>query len=63
MDLGTIAKKCNEDQYFYVEEVLDDMQLVWDNRKLYNPPNSVLHVLLSGSIIWPKNWKDPSKKW
>lgn len=41
MDLGTISRKCNEDRYTYVEEVLDDMQLVWDNCKLYNPPNSV----------------------
>jgi hypothetical protein len=47
MDLGTISKKCNEDQYIYVEEVLDDMQLVWDNCKSYNPPNSVLPILIA----------------
>lgn len=42
MDLGTIVKKINEEKYMYVEEILDDIQLVWDNCKLYNPPSSVI---------------------
>jgi hypothetical protein len=41
MDLGTIAKKSREDKYIYAEEVLDDIQLIWDNCKLYNPPQTV----------------------
>lgn len=51
MDLGTIVRKSNEEKYIYVEEILDDIQLVWDNCKLYNPPNSVPMVLFSGSTI------------
>ena len=38
MDLGTINNKLKEDKYRYVEEALDDIQLVWDNCKLYNQP-------------------------
>ena len=39
MDLGTIYKKLKEKQKKYktVEHVLNDIQLVWDNCKLYNP--------------------------
>lgn len=36
MDLSTINKKLREDRYHTVEEVLDDIQLIWDNCKLYN---------------------------
>ena len=36
MDLGTISHKMKEDRYNTVEEVLDDIQLIWDNCKLYN---------------------------
>jgi hypothetical protein len=43
MDLGTIARKCRDDKYIYAEEVLDDIQLIWDNCKLYNPPQTVLY--------------------
>lgn len=45
MDLGTIVRKSNEEKYIYVQEILDDIQLVWDNCKAYNPPNSV-HIIL-----------------
>ena len=43
MDLGTIARKCRDDKYIYAEEVLDDIQLIWDNCKLYNPPQTVFY--------------------
>lgn len=36
MDLSLINKKLREDRYHTVEEVLDDIQLIWDNCKLYN---------------------------
>ena len=42
MDLGTIDTKLKEDRYETVEEILDDIQLVWDNCKTYNPPNTVI---------------------
>ncbi len=42
MDLGTVKKKFNDGKYIYAEEVLDDIQLIWDNCKLYNRANEVL---------------------
>ena len=42
MDLGTIQSKLNNGQYLYVEDMIDDIQLIWDNCKLYNSPGSVL---------------------
>ena len=43
MDLSTVNKKFKEDRYDYIEEVLDDMQLIWDNCKKYNPEASWIH--------------------
>lgn len=45
MDLSTISKKFKEDKYTKVEEVLDDIQLIWDNCKTYNPDNSWIHSI------------------
>ena len=36
MDLSTVYNKLEEQQYKTVEEVLDDIQLIWDNCKTYN---------------------------
>jgi hypothetical protein len=43
MDLGTINRKLKEKENTYkmVEAVLNDIQLVWDNCKYYNPVESV----------------------
>lgn len=46
MDLGTVSSKLKNNRYENVEEVFDDIQLIWDNCKTYNPPNSVTHGLL-----------------
>lgn len=46
MDLGTITHKFNNDKYIYVEEVLDDIQLIWDNCKLYNSQGTVIMILI-----------------
>lgn len=43
MDLSTISKKFKEERYSKVEEILDDIQLIWDNCKAYNPENSWIH--------------------
>ncbi len=40
MDLGTVRKKLLSSKYQTVEEVLDDIQLIWDNCKLYNQAGS-----------------------
>jgi hypothetical protein len=46
MDLGTVDSKLKQGEYLYVEEMLDDIQLIWDNCKLYNLPGSVKKYLL-----------------
>ena len=63
MDLGSLANKLKDDKYRYVEEFLDDTQLVWDNCKAYNAPGTVIIGLLSGSLTQPKTCKEPSRKW
>jgi len=45
MDLGTIRKNLKADAYKFLEEALDDIQLVWDNCKLYNIEDSPIHKL------------------
>ena len=56
MDLGTVQAKFNDGQYLYVEDMIDDIQLVWDNCKTYNLAGSVLILLfLSGSTTWHKS--------
>ena len=36
MDLGTVRDNLKKGKYKEVRKVLDDIQLVWDNCKLYN---------------------------
>jgi hypothetical protein len=50
MDLGTVSGKLKSEQYTWVEEVLDDLQLIWDNCKSYNQAGSVSFSQYSGSI-------------
>ncbi|CAD8092949.1 unnamed protein product [Paramecium sonneborni] len=40
MDLGTVQQKLNNNLYKTVEECLDEIQLIWDNCKLYNGSTS-----------------------
>lgn len=54
MDLGTINNNLKDDKYRYVEEVLDHIQLVWDNCKTYNHPETVPPYLRSGSTRLPR---------
>lgn len=54
MDLSTIHRKLREQRYRTVEEVLDDFQMIWDNCKVYNPPNSVRLHLSSGFTTSPR---------
>ena len=63
MDLGTAGEKLRLEKYRYVEEALDDIQLIWDNCKTYNHPETVKPGLFSGSTKQPKIYKEPSKKW
>jgi len=62
MDLGTVLRKINEEQYEHVEEFLDDTELIWDNCKNYNLKGSVIELICSGSISWPISWKKIVRK-
>ena len=42
-DLNLIRRQYNEGKYKFVEEVLDEIQLCWDNCKLYNSPESEIY--------------------
>lgn len=44
MDLSAVNRKLREEKYRTVEEVLDDLQLIWDNCKLYNQQGCVSAV-------------------
>jgi histone acetyltransferase len=43
MDLGTIRRNLKSDTYKYLESAFEDIQLVWDNCKLYNVEDSMIH--------------------
>ncbi len=40
MDLGTIKKKIENDEYEAVEDIANDIRLVWSNCMLYNRDGS-----------------------
>lgn len=56
MDLGTINFKFREKRYKTVEAVLNDIQLVWDNCKLYNTKGSVQYCTRRTSTRSPISW-------
>ena len=43
MDLRTLIYDLDNGKYQTVEQVLDDIQLIWDNCKLYNDKNTRIH--------------------
>ena len=45
MDLTSVLRKYKEEKYTNVEDVLDDIQLIWDNCKSYNPEISWIHSM------------------
>lgn len=42
-DLGTIERKVAHNQYKTFEDFVDDVQLVFDNARIYNPEESVYY--------------------
>lgn len=63
MDLTTVNSKLNDGQYLYVEDMIDDIQLIWDNCKTYNLAGSVSFLLkISGFTIQQKNFKRTLRK-
>ena len=45
MDLGTVQKNLRSERYNSLRECLDDLQLIWDNCKLYNVEFSKIYKL------------------
>ena len=43
MDLKTVKKNLNSGKYSSVKKALDDIQLIWDNCKLYNQEGSDIY--------------------
>lgn len=42
MDLSTVKKGLQVGEYQNLQECIMDLQLIWDNCKLYNPEESVI---------------------
>jgi hypothetical protein len=42
MDISTVKKKLGNVEYTSLQEVLDDIQLIWNNCKRYNIEGSVI---------------------
>ena len=43
MDLGTISENLRNGIYLLDKEFEDDVNLVWDNAMLFNPPGSEVY--------------------
>ena len=46
MDLGTVKTKLLNSKYNFIEECIEEIQLIWDNCKKYNAPSSVFLISL-----------------
>lgn len=44
MDLSTLKKNLKLGQYQTLQDFICDVQLIWDNCKLYNPEESVFNI-------------------
>ena len=42
MDLSTVRKKIKSEKYAYIEELLEDLILIWDNCRAYNQIGSAI---------------------
>ena len=45
MDLRTVKENLSDEQYESVEECLADVQLIWDNCKVYNTEDSLIYKM------------------
>jgi hypothetical protein len=43
MDLSTVEKKLKKSEYKFIQEYLDDLQLIWSNCKTFNLEGSVIY--------------------
>ena len=45
MDLETLAKNIKKNKYLFIEQALDDFQLIWDNCYVYNSEESSIKFM------------------
>jgi hypothetical protein len=55
MDLGTVKKKIENDEYNAVEDIAADIRLVWSNCMLYNRDGSEVRFLLLSLAPFPSH--------
>ena len=51
-DIGTVKSKLKNHEYVYIEQILNDLQLIWENCYLYNQKESVRGVFLISQVDW-----------
>lgn len=44
MDLSSVRKKIKAQKYDSLSEAVEDLQLIWDNAKNYNPTDTLVHT-------------------
>lgn len=47
MDLGTVMAKLDEGKYDSVDSFVEDVQLIWNNAKTFNPPKTDVYIIAS----------------
>lgn len=52
MDLGTIKKKLNANEYKSIEQWAEDVNLVWSNAKLYNNEGTLINLIAQELEQW-----------
>lgn len=68
MDLSTVSKKLKTGVYNSIQDVLNDLTLIWTNCKTYNLQGSEIYLLAVAmekvcKKLWEKQFKDkPQKK-
>lgn len=59
MDMGTIRKKLESDQYAEYKDVYSDLKLMFDNCYLYNPPSdNIVRLAKTLEQLAEKRWKE-----
>jgi len=55
MDLGSIRRKLQNNEYSSIFHFNEDMQLVWNNAQLYNQPGSPIHEV---AVVFQNQWQE-----
>ena len=43
MDISTIETKLKQKRYHFIQDIVDDFQLIWDNCRIYNREDSLIY--------------------